>query len=319
MRDNDWLAGEFRWTGIDYLGEAGNFPSRFKNFGIIDMCGYPKDTYYLYQSVWTDKNILHILPHWNWPGMEGVKIPVWVYANNCDQVELFLNDTSLGKKDFNTKELYCSWLVEYVPGVLKAVATQNGKVVNTKLMPTAGDAAKIELQIDTDKISANHEDVVHAEVRILDDAGNFVPDADNRVTFDVIGPARIIGVDNGDPIDHDPLKANSRKAFNGMCLAIIQSNLTGGKVSITAKSKGLTPVSASFSIVKDPSASKLHKSIVDRKITYEISDHERRLGIIEEIKAIPEEGPTSNPKDLSKEEKIKLREARKANRNNKTN
>ena len=314
MRDKDWLAGEFRWTAFDYFGEAGAFPSRYKNHGIIDTCGFVKDAYYLYQSVWTEQNVLHILPHWNWEGMEGVAIPVWTYANNCDEVELFLNGESLGKKNFDTKELYCSWDVEYTPGMLKAVARKNGKFVSAREVHTSGKPYAIELKLDRKRARANSRDVVHAKVRILDKNGRFVPTASDRVNFVIEGAGKIIGVDNGDPIDHDYLKADNRKAFHGMCLAIIQTGSEPGRVRIVAKADGLKQASATFTARTVETPKPVHTAYVEAAITYEIPEHEKLLGIPAKQQSGGDAPNQSSAAKLSKEEKIKAREARKAAR-----
>ncbi|MBF0198923.1 MAG: DUF4982 domain-containing protein, partial [Planctomycetes bacterium] len=278
MRDTEWLAGEFRWTGIDYLGESGPWPARFKNFGIIDMCGYPKDTYYLYQSAWSDNTVLHVLPHWTWQGMEGTEIPVWVYANQCDEVELIVNGKSLGKKTYNYKELYASWDVPYAPGEVRAISYLKGAKVKETVIKTAGEAASIELVIDKDLISPNHRDIVHAQVRILDKDGNFVPYANDRVSFSVDGPATILGVDNGDQLDHDDLKSPSRKVFNGMCLAIIQSEFKEGTVTIKAESPKLKGASCQFSIEgKRPEFA--HSYTTPENMSYTVSKLELGLNL----------------------------------------
>ena len=287
MRDNSWLAGEFRWTGIDYLGEAGSYPTRFKDFGIIDMCGYPKDSYYLYKSVWTNENVLHILPHWNWKGMEGIKIPVWIYANNCDEVELYVNGKSMGRKNFDYQALYASWNVPYTPGELRAISYKSGKKIKEMIIKTAGQPAYIELVIDKEKITPNHKDVIHAQVRILDANGNFVPNANNRIKFSVSGPAKILGSDNGDPLDLDPLKSDNRKAFNGMCLAIIQSEFETGKVIVKAESDGVKSAQCSFSI-KGDSPGFQHQYLVPSGIKYNISNFELNLNLPKQ-----KDGPTS--------------------------
>lgn len=236
----DYVAGEFRWTGYDYLGEAINgWPARFHNFGIIDLCGFPKDHYYFYQSQWTVKPMVHILPHWTWPGKEGKTIPVWTYSN-CDEVELFLNGKSLGVKS-NKGEMNLSWNVPYVPGTLKAVAKTNGKVLAEKMIETASKPAKIQILADKKKFQADGESCVHLEINILDDYGNFVPNADDLISFKISGPAKNIGVDNGDPLDLTSTKINQRKVFNGKCLLILQSQKEKGKVTVKASAEGLEP------------------------------------------------------------------------------
>ncbi len=179
-RDFPYMCGEFRWTGFDYLGETMfGWPAKFWNFGIIDMCGFPKDTYYFYQSQWTEEPMVHILPHWNWPGMEGVKIPVVAYSN-CESVELFLNGQSLGEKEMGD-HMDLVWNVPYKPGVLKAQGRNGGDLVFEKEIYTAEKAAKIELLADRKVIHADGVDVVHIEVNILDDQDHFVPEASNEI------------------------------------------------------------------------------------------------------------------------------------------
>jgi beta-galactosidase len=237
-RDFSFMAGEFRWTGFDYLGESMfGWPAKLFNFGVIDMCGFPKDAYYFYQSQWTEEPMVHILPHWNWKGKEGVKIPVVAYSN-CDSVELFLNGKSLGVKSMkDTMDVV--WQVPYESGVLEAKGINNGKVVSNKIIETAGDANKIELLADRDVINAGGTDVVHVEVNILDAAGRFVPKALNDITFNVEGEATILAVDNGDPKSEESFVGNKRSAFNGKCLVILKTTKKAGDIKLTATSKGL--------------------------------------------------------------------------------
>ena len=242
-----YVAGEFRWTGFDYLGEAiKGWPSRFFNFGIIDVCGFPKDHFYFYQSQWTDEPMVHILPHWNWAGKERTVIPVWAYSN-ADEVELFLNDQSLGAKS-NTDQMNLSWDVPYTSGTLRAVAKSQGKTVAQHVIKTASTAAKIEIIADKQTIMADGVSCVHLEVNVLDKDGNFVPDADNLIKFTLSGPADNIGVDNGDPLDLASTKINQRKAFNGKCLMILQAKHSAGEVVVEAGSDGLESARISIPI-----------------------------------------------------------------------
>src|SRR6185503_14653797 len=241
MKKYDFLSGMFIWTGFDYLGEPTPFswPSRSSYFGIIDLAGFPKDVYYMYQSEWTDKPVLHIFPHWNWT--PGQMIDVWAYYNHADEVELFLNGKSLGVKRKEGDDLHIMWRVKYEPGTLKAVSRKDGKVVLTREIHTAGPAAKIELIADRKNIKADGKDLSFITVKILDKDGNVVPDAANLVNFKINGPGFIAGVDNGDEVSHDPFKANYRKAFNGLALAIVQTKQKAGSVTFTAASDGLKP------------------------------------------------------------------------------
>lgn len=241
-----YVAGEFRWTGFDYLGEAiKKWPSRFWNFGIIDLCGFPKDHFYYYKSKWTDKPMVHILPHWTWPGKEGKSIPVWTYSN-AEKVELFLNGETLGAKT-NTRKMNLSWDVPYTPGELKAIAYVKGEEVAQMVYNTAGTPAKIQLLSDRKNISANGESCIHVEVNILDEKGNLVPSANNLVKFVLAGPVDNIGVENGDPLDLGGHKINQRKAFHGKCLIILQNTGESGEITLKVESDGLPSEEISFS------------------------------------------------------------------------
>lgn len=239
MKKYDFLSGMFIWTGFDYLGEPTpySWPSRSSYFGIVDLAGFPKDVYYMYQSEWTNKPVLHIFPHWNWT--PGKMVDVWAYYNNADEVELFLNGKSLGTKKKTGDDLHIMWRVKYEPGTLKAVSRKDGKVVLTKLIHTAGEPAKIELSADRKLIKADGKDLSFITVKILDKDGNVVPDADNLVDFKINGPAFVASVDNGDPVTHDSFKVSYRKAFHGLALAIVQAKEKAGAVTFTATSKGL--------------------------------------------------------------------------------
>ncbi len=239
MKKYDFLSGMFIWTGFDYLGEPTpySWPSRSSYFGIIDLAGFPKDIYYMYQSEWTNKTVLHILPHWNWE--PGKTIDVWAFYNHADEVELFLNGKSMGVKKKEGDDLHIMWRLKFEPGTLKAVSRKNGQVVLTREIHTAGKPAKIELIADRKNIKADGKDLSFITVKILDKDGNLVPNADNRVNFKINGNAFIASVDNGDEVSHDPFKANYRKAFNGLALAIVQSKDKAGNITFTASSKGL--------------------------------------------------------------------------------
>jgi len=201
------------------------------------MCGFPKDTYYFYQSQWTEAPMIHILPHWNWKGKEGVEIPVMAYSN-CETVELFLNGKSLGEKEMGDN-LELVWLVPYEPGVLVAKGKRNGEVAATKEVVTSGNPAKIELLSDRKTIKADRRDVVHVEVNVLDKENNSVTDASNRINFRLVGEAEIIAVDNGDPMNEESFISPSRKTFNGKCLVILKSIGTAGEFTLYAESDGL--------------------------------------------------------------------------------
>ena len=235
-RDLPYVMGQFRWGSFDYLGETNDWPSRFANFGVIDICGFPKDHFYLYQSLWTEKPMVHILPNWTHPGKEGVKIPVVAYTN-CDEVELFLNEKSLGTQKYNDEQLV--WMVPYQAGTLKAVAKKGGNIVAEDSQTTAGEAAKVNLHADRTQIQANRTDVVYVAVEITDANSILCPYAENAITFDVSGPAKIIGVDNGDPLDLSNYKTNTRKVFRGKAMLLLQSTGEPGEIVVKANSGNL--------------------------------------------------------------------------------
>ena len=241
VKDAPWVAGQFVWTGFDYIGEPSPFPwpSVSSYFGIVDLCGFPKDRYYLYQSQWTDKPMVHILPHWNWQGYEGKDIPVWCYSN-CESVELFLNGKSLGEKKFSdTKDLHIVWKVPYAAGTLKAIAKNNRKTVCTDEVQTTGAPARIVLTPDRIKINADGDDLSNIKIEIVDRDGYVCPNADNLIKFKIEGEGIIAGVGNGNPISHEYFKANERKAFHGLCLAMVQSKRERGTIRFSAESEGL--------------------------------------------------------------------------------
>lgn len=239
VKKHDFISGMFVWTGWDYLGEPTPYtwPARSSYFGIIDLAGFPKDAYYLYQSEWTDKPVLHVFPHWNWN--DGDTIDIWAYTNFA-QVELFLNNRSLGLKTKTEDDLYLMWRVHYEPGTIKAVATSEGEAPFIKEVKTAGSPAAIVLGADRKVISADAKDLSFITVQIVDKDGNLVPGSDNMVHFSVSGEGFIAGVDNGCQTSHEPFKANYRKAFNGLCLAVLQSSGRKGTITLKATSEHLT-------------------------------------------------------------------------------
>jgi len=245
-----WLSGGFVWTGFDYRGEPSPYqwPNISSQYGIIDTCGFPKDSFYYYQSWWTSKPVLHLFPHWNWPGMEGKEIAVWVYSN-LDRVELFQNGQSLGAKDVK-KDSHVAWVVKYAPGSLEARGFKDGKQVMTARRDTTGPAAKLMLTSDRNEINADGEQVAMFAIEVQDAQGRTVPVTDNEVMFRVSGAGKLIGLGNGDPTDHDSDKGMSRKAFCGFCMALVQSSKTAGSITLEAASPGLPP--ASLTIAAKP-------------------------------------------------------------------
>lgn len=229
-----FVVGQFIWTGFDYIGEPTPYgwPAKSSYFGIVDMCGFPKDIYYFYQSQWTSKPMVHLLPHWNWDS--GNTIPVWVYSN-CDSVSLKLNGTIINTQINKTaKPYHIEWKIPFVSGTVKAFAFKNGVVVATDSIVTARNAAKVELKTDRNVIQADGMDQAFIETNILDAAGTLVPDAANQVNYTLSGPGKIVGVDNGNPLSLESFKGSTRQAFNGKCLAIVQSTGAEGMITVTA-------------------------------------------------------------------------------------
>ena len=242
-----WLGGGYVWTGFDYRGEPSpnGWPNISSQYGILDMCGFPKDSFFYYQSWWTQKPVLHLFPHWNWSGYEGKKIAVWAYSN-LDKVELFLNGKSLGVKDVK-KDAHVAWIVEYAPGSIEARGWKDGKQVMTARRETTGSAAKLVLKPDRESLSADGEDVAMFAVEVQDANGRTVPITDNEVTFRVSGPAKLIGTGNGDPTDQTADKGTSRRAFSGYCMALVQVTKTPGTITVEATSPGAASAIATVS------------------------------------------------------------------------
>jgi beta-galactosidase len=245
-----FLAGGFVWTGFDYRGEPTPYgwPCINSHFGIMDTCGFPKDNYYYYQAWWTEKPVLHLFPHWNWPGKEGQEIDVWCHSN-LEKVELFLNGDSMGVQDVPRYE-HVAWKVRYKPGTLEARGYRGGQQVLVAKQETAGGAAKILLRPDRQEILADGQDVSLVEVQVLDKEGRLVPVADNEIVFTLSGTGKVIGVGNGDPSSHEPDKAHKRRAFNGRCMVIIQSAREPGEIRLEASSPGLEPATLAIASVK---------------------------------------------------------------------
>ncbi len=238
IKKYDFLSGQFIWTGFDYLGEPTPYwwPARSSYFGIVDLAGFPKDVYYMYQSEWTNQPVLHVFPHWNWK--QGDIIDVWAYTN-CEEVELFLNGTSMGTQKKSGDKLHLVWRLTYTPGTLKAIGRTGGKEILTQEIKTAGAPAKIVLEADRSIITADGKDLSFVTVKVLDEQGILVPYADNLIHFDISGEGKIVGVDNGLETDHNSFKLKERKAFNGLCLVVIQSNEKVGKITLRAKSQDM--------------------------------------------------------------------------------
>ncbi|AWB69028.1 glycoside hydrolase family 2 [Saccharobesus litoralis] len=273
---NPHVMGEYIWTGFDYLGEPtpyggkdhskngywnGDWPVRSSSFGAVDLVGFPKDRFYLYQSQWTQTPMVHVLPHWNWTNMEGKTIPVYAYTN-AEEVELFVNGKSFGRqvKGVDKAELPIDfrwwkaenrpdyktpyrlrWDVAYHPGELKVVAYNQGRKVAEKIIKTAGQAVQAELLPDRTHIKADGADLSYVTVDVLDKEGNLVPTAENKIRFFVEGAGEIAAVGNGDSATIEPFKADYRRAFSGKAMLIVKSKKgVTGKINIRAYAEGLT-------------------------------------------------------------------------------
>ncbi len=263
-----WAGGGFVWTGFDYHSPLPfGWPKVLSDFGILDTCGFPKDVFYYYQSWWSDKTVLHLMPHWNWAGKEGQDMDVRCFSN-CEEVELFLNGQSLGRKPM-PKNSHLQWMVKYSPGTLLARGYKGGRQIAQDQVETAGAPAAIQLSPDRAALRADGEDLAIIEVKIVDSQGRIVPDATNLVQFALAGPGAFIGVGNGDPLSHEPdvfipgggsrglpdsaplLPAWQRRVFNGLAQVIVQSAKDPGKILLTARSDGLA--AATLEISAQPS------------------------------------------------------------------
>jgi beta-galactosidase len=231
----EWLAGGFAWTGFDYRGEPTPYgwPSINSNFGIVDICGFPKDNFFYYKAWWTKQPVLHLFPHWNWEGREGDEIPVWVHSN-LDEVELLLNGKSLGRQKV-PRLGHVEWKVRYEPGAITAHAWKDGKLALTEERTTTGPAMALRLTAERTEIDADGEDVAILTVSAVDSQGRSVPTADVLVDFKFTGEGALIGVGNGDPNCQESDKDPRRSLFSGLAQAIVQSTKTAGTIEIVAE------------------------------------------------------------------------------------
>jgi beta-galactosidase len=276
------VLGEFVWTGFDYLGEPTPYymwneppdpddsPARSSYFGIVDLAGFPKDRYYLYQSRWTSEPMVHVLPHWNWEGHEGEAIPVMVYTN-ADEVELFLNGESQGRKKKGADPVVLPvgenvsrsgriesryrmvWATPWEAGTLRAVAYRGGREVAAKEVVTAREPARLRLVPDRTELAADGRDLSFVTVRVEDEDGNLCPLADNLVRLTVEGAGRREAVDNGNPATLEPFQADERRAFGGLALPIVRTERgQSGAIQVTAESEGLEAAETSLTTVAPP-------------------------------------------------------------------
>ena len=272
VKHNDFVGGQFIWTGFDYIGEPTPYayPARSSYFGIIDLAGFPKDSYYMYQSEWTQKNVLHLFPHWNW--ISGQTIDMWCYFNHADEVELFVNGKSQGirkkclyqaandgKEYDKSSEYHVCWRVTFEPGEVKVVARKDGKQVGVQTIKTAGAPDHIVLKNSYQGVLAYDEGTptTFVEVDIVDKDGNLCPNAENQVFFSLenedgvnekalkckVGEKmpEILGVDNGCQTSLERFKADNRKAFFGKCLVVLK-----GKGTLIAKAVDLKEAKLDF-------------------------------------------------------------------------
>jgi beta-galactosidase len=240
VKHTPFCSGQFIWTGFDYIGEPTpfNFPARSSYFGIVDLAGFPKDAYYLYQSEWTNKTVLHLFPHWNW--MPGQTIDLWCYYNNADEVELFVNGQSRGvKRKANEHEYHVMWRERFEPGTVRVVSRKAGRQVAERTVNTAAQPHHLRLTPNRKTLLANGRSLVFITVEVVDKNGNLCPWAENEVFFSLNGHASIAGVDNGSPFSLERFKDNRRKAFFGKCLVVVQAGNDEGEVNLKAKSIGL--------------------------------------------------------------------------------
>ncbi len=244
--ERPWLGGLFYWTGFDYRGEPNPmvFPATGSQFGVLDYCGFPKDEAFYLKSWWTDEPVLHIFPHWNLKGHEGEPVDVWAYSN-MDEVELFVNGKSLGRKKMPV-DGHLSWEAVYKPGTLKAVGYKNGKKAMETKIETTGEAAALDLTADHRAIKADNRDVSVIAVKVLDKKGRYVPDADIDLGITVSGPVRILGVGNGDPTYRtserptDGIGKNFKvRTFNGLAQILVQATDTDGDATVTVDAEGI--------------------------------------------------------------------------------
>ncbi|KAB7767218.1 beta-galactosidase GalA [Xanthomonas maliensis] len=250
-----YIAGGFIWTGFDYRGEPtpyNRWPNVASQFGVLDSCGFPKDNYWYYRAQWTREPVLHLFPHWNWEGLlepdDNGHVQIWCHSN-LDAVELLVNGISHGLQQVPAHG-HVEWRVAYAPGTIEARGYRGGKLVLSERRQTTGTAAAVRLSCDRNTLHADAEDVAVVKVEIVDTHGHVVPNADNQVQFVLRGPARLIGLGNGDPASHENDKGDSRRAFNGLCMALLQTTRSAGLVVLEATAPGLADARLSLTSVQ---------------------------------------------------------------------
>jgi beta-galactosidase len=233
VKNTPYVGGQFIWTGFDYIGEPTpyGFPARSSYFGVIDLAGFPKDSYYMYQSEWTANPMLHLFPHWNW--LPGQTIDLWAYYNNADEVELFVNGKSCGVRNKGEHQYHVMWRVQFEPGEIKAISRKNGKTICEQIIKTAGPAHHIRLTTDY-----KGQNTTFVTVEVVDKDGNLCPWAENQIEFSTTGDAVILGTDNGCQTSMERFQAPRRKAFFGKCMVVVHGNGT-----LSAESIDLVPSS----------------------------------------------------------------------------
>ena len=236
--DLPFIGGQFIWSGFDYIGEPTPYgwPARSSYFGVVDLAGFPKDVYYLYQSEWTDGPMLHVFPHWNWE--LGQQVDLWAYFNQADEAELFVNGVSKGVRT-KGKDFHTMWRVPFEPGEVCVVTRRDGEEVLSETIRTAGEPAALRLTADRKVLMADGRDLSFITVDVVDADGNLCPLADNLVQFEVSGPAFIAGVDNGCQTSMESFKAPLRQAFHGKCLVVVQNDGHTGRAVLKATADGL--------------------------------------------------------------------------------
>ena len=270
VAERAYLAGAFVWTGYDYRGEPTPFdwPCIASHFGIMDLCGFPKDNYWYYKSWWTNEPVLHLFPHWNWPDRMNQEIEVWCHGN-CEEIELFLNGKSLGRKQMMPLG-HLVWHVPYCPGKLVAEGFRGGKQIIQAEVETTGAPAAIRLVPYRSQIHADGTDVALVTAQVIDDAGRVIPDAENEICFELLEPygAKIIGVGNGNPISHEADKASSRRAWGGLCLVIVQAGFIPGEILMRATASGLKAGSCRLIAEKSEVVPYVPSLLTDKRISH---------------------------------------------------